>query len=80
LTRRGRTVATMGTYEPDTAPDAAGWLELEEEERIRRIVSYQRRTKVELPNLQVHAALHAVVENQIAGQKQKKKLKRINFL
>jgi sirohydrochlorin ferrochelatase len=58
----------METYEPDTAPDAAGWLELQEEERIRRIASYHRRTKVKLPNLQVHAALHSVVENQIAEE------------
>ena len=60
----------METYDPETAPDTAEWLELEEEDRIRRIASYHRGVKVKLPNLQVHAALHSVVENQIAEELQ----------
>lgn len=57
-------------YDPETAPDTAAWLELEEDERIRRIASYHRRAQVKLPNLGVHAALHSVVENQIAEELQ----------
>ena len=60
----------METYDPETAPDAAEWLDLEEEERIDLVASYHRRKKVKLPKLQVHAALHAVVENQIAEELQ----------
>jgi len=60
----------METYDPETAPDPSEWLELEEEERIRRIASCHRRLKAKLPNLQVHAALHSVVENQIAKELQ----------
>ncbi len=60
----------METYDPETAPDAVEWLELEEDERIRRIASYHRQVKVKLPNLQVHATLHSVVENQIAEEMQ----------
>ena len=60
----------METYDPETAPDAAEWLDLEEEERIDLVASYHRREKVKLPKLQVHAALHAVVENQIAEELQ----------
>jgi hypothetical protein len=60
----------METYDPETAPDAVEWLELEEDERIRRIASHHRRVKVKLPNLQVHATLHSVVENQIAEEMQ----------
>jgi len=60
----------METYDPASAPDAAEWLELEEEERIDLVASYHRREKVKLPRLQVHAALHAVVENQIAEELQ----------
>ena len=60
----------MKTYDPETAPDAAEWLDLEEEERIDLVASYHRREKVKLPKLQVHAALHAVVENQIAEELQ----------
>jgi len=60
----------METYDPETAPDAAEWLDLEEEERIDLVASYHRRKKVKLPKLQVHAALQAVVENQIAEELQ----------
>jgi hypothetical protein len=57
----------METYDPGTAPDPDKWLSLDEDERIHRIASYHRRTKVRLPNPQIHAALHSVVENQLAG-------------
>jgi len=56
----------METYDPESAPDAAEWLELEEDERISRVSAYHRQAKIKLPNLTIHAALHAVVENQIA--------------
>lgn len=58
----------METYDPETAPETAEWLELEEDERISRIASYHRHLKVKRPNLQVHAALHSVVENQLAEE------------
>jgi sirohydrochlorin ferrochelatase len=61
---------TMETYDPETAPDAAEWLELEEDERVSRVSAYHRHAKIKLPNLQVHAALHSVVENQIAEELQ----------
>ena len=60
----------METYDPETAPDAAEWLALEEDERVDRISAYHRRAKVTLPNRQVHAVLHSVVENQIAEEMQ----------
>ncbi len=60
----------MEAYDPETAPVAAAWLALEEEERINRVASYHRHAKVKLPNLQIHAALHSVVENQIAEELQ----------
>jgi hypothetical protein len=56
----------MDPYDPATAPDPDRWLALEEDKRILRIASYHRRTKAALPNPQIHAALHAVVENQLA--------------
>jgi hypothetical protein len=60
----------METYDPEKEPNPAEWLEMEEDERIIRIASYHRRVKAELPNLQLHAAMHAVVENQIAEEMQ----------
>jgi len=66
LTRHGRREA----YDPETAPDTAEWLDLEEDERISRVSAYHRHAKIKLPNLKIHAALHSVVENQIAGELQ----------
>ena len=52
-------------YDPLTAPDAEAWHELDESERIDLIAQYHRRAKIRLPNDQVHAAIHMIVENQI---------------
>jgi hypothetical protein len=60
----------METYDPEKTPRPAEWLELEEDERISRISAYHRHAKIKLPNLNIHAALHAVVENQIAEELQ----------
>jgi hypothetical protein len=56
----------MRQYDPLTAPDPQQWLSLDEMERIRLVLDYHRRARVALPNAQAHAALHAIVENQIA--------------
>ena len=56
----------MDTYDPDTPPQSADWLETDEGERIELVSSYHRRKKVQLPNRQLHAVIHVVVENQLA--------------
>ncbi len=56
----------MRAYDPDTSPDSTEWLATDEGERIELIASYHRRKKITLPNLQLHAAIHVVVENQLA--------------
>jgi hypothetical protein len=56
----------MHHYDPEKAPDPGEWLALDEQERIILAEDYHRRARIELPNLQVHAVIHAVVENQIA--------------
>jgi hypothetical protein len=56
----------METYDPELTPDPDEWLDLDEDERIHQIASYHRHAKIRLPNTQLHAAIHAVVENQIA--------------
>ena len=66
LNGRGRRAEAMETYDPEREPDAAEWLELEEAERVDRISAYHRQAEAQLPNRQVHATLHSVVENQIA--------------
>jgi hypothetical protein len=54
----------MDSYDPDTPP--ADWLQTDEGERIEMVSSYHRRNKVHLPNPQLHAVIHVVVENQLA--------------
>jgi sirohydrochlorin ferrochelatase len=60
----------MKTYDPETAPDAAEWLGLEESERVILVASFHRRAKIQLPDPQIHAAIHSVVENQLAEELQ----------
>jgi hypothetical protein len=54
----------MSSYNPDTPQP--GWLETDEGERIERVASYHRGTKIHLPDAQLHAVIHVVVENQLA--------------
>ena len=53
-------------YDPDVAPDAPEWLALDEHERLNQVLRYHRRAGISLPNEQLHATFHVVVENQIA--------------
>jgi hypothetical protein len=56
----------MEHYDPLLAPDPAEWLASEEEQRIALVVNYHEGALVKLPNQRVHAAIHVIVENQIA--------------
>src|SRR5213593_1558966 len=56
----------MDSYDPNRSRAAADWLELDEGERIELVSSYHRRKKIHLPNAQLHAVIHVVVENQLA--------------
>ena len=56
----------MEAYNPESAPEPAAWLELDEQERIGLIEAWHRAAHIRLPNVTAHAAFHTVVENQIA--------------
>ncbi|MBI3454899.1 MAG: DUF1841 family protein [Candidatus Rokubacteria bacterium] len=56
----------MKRYDAMRTPGPERWLALDEQERIALVAAYHRRTRVKLPNLQLHAAFHVVVENQLA--------------
>jgi len=56
----------METYDPDVEPSATEWLETDEAERIALVESYHRRRRIQVPQLTLHATIHAVVENQVA--------------
>ncbi len=56
----------MKKYDPLKTPDPADWLAMDEAERIVLVEQYHRREHTRLPNQRIHAAIHAIVENQIA--------------
>lgn len=58
--------ATGMTYDPDVAPDPLAWQELDDGERIMLVEAHHRRAGIEVPNMTVHATVHAIVENQLA--------------
>jgi hypothetical protein len=64
--RRGQEGFTM-RYDARKAPDAEGWLELDEQDRIDQIIEYHRRRRLPVgENARAHATAHAIVENQVA--------------
>ncbi|HEX9695967.1 MAG TPA: hypothetical protein VGB64_06595, partial [Actinomycetota bacterium] len=53
-------------YDPDVAPDPEEWMALDEGDRLYRIEAYHRDAGTELPNENIHAVFHMIVENHIA--------------
>lgn len=53
-------------YHPQKSPEPDTWLALDEAERIALIKAHHRRTRVKVPNPQIHATIHLIVENQLA--------------
>ncbi len=56
----------MKRYNPLEAPAPEQWLALDESQRTTLIEAYHRRAGVRVPNLNLHATFHAIVENQAA--------------
>jgi hypothetical protein len=56
----------MQRYNPLVSPDPEEWLALGEQERIDLARDYHRKARIRLPNAEVHATVHAIVETQIA--------------
>jgi hypothetical protein len=54
-------------YDPLVGPDPDDWLAIDEQERIDAIERYHRYEGIELDRPELHAAMHAAVENQIAA-------------
>ena len=55
-------------YDPSSGPDTRQWLALTEEQRFTSVLEYHRHAKIDLPNARLHAAMHVIVENQLAEQ------------
>ena len=52
-------------YSPDRSLDLRWWSTFSEDEQIELVQDYHRRSGVKLPNANLHAATHVIVENQI---------------
>ncbi len=65
--RQSSQAAAMRSYDPEVAPDPQRWLALDEQTRISLAGRCHRKARIELPDHQAHAVIHAIVENQIAG-------------
>jgi len=53
-------------YDPQLQVDPQAWMALDESERLDSVAEYHRLRKVRLPNIDIHATFHAIVENQVA--------------
>jgi len=58
----------MNHYNPDTKPDSQAWLALDEQSRMKLAEDYHRdaRVRLERSARKLHAAVHAIVETQLA--------------
>ena len=54
-------------YDPAVSPDPAEWLALDEG-RIAVVADHHRHARIDLPNVNLHAMIHVVVEQELAGQ------------
>jgi hypothetical protein len=52
-------------YSPDRSLDSKWWSAFSEDEQIELVRDYHRRSGVKIPNANLHAATHVIVENQI---------------
>ena len=56
----------MDHYDPERSPEPSVWLEFDEATRINLVLKYHEDIEVELPNKNLPAVVHVVVENQAA--------------
>jgi HD superfamily phosphodiesterase len=56
----------LSQYDPHEHINSDAWLALDESERMQLVRRYHRRQRIRLPNETIHAAIHVIVENQVA--------------
>jgi hypothetical protein len=54
------------TYDPDIPPNPSDWLAADESLRLALVTDYHQSMDLAESRLRLHAAIHVVVENQIA--------------
>ncbi len=55
----------MKNYDPMLKLDAKQWDSLSEDERVSVVMKFHQEAGIELPDENIHALLHVIVENQI---------------
>ena len=56
----------MEGYDPEQGIDPEEWSALDEGERQYLVERYHRKNRIKMPNSRLHAAIHVIVENQVA--------------
>ena len=56
----------MREYDPFQQPECSEWESLDEQERLDLVKAHHRATGTDLPDENMHAIVHVIVENQIA--------------
>src|SRR5262245_16374745 len=56
----------MEAYDPERPVDPEEWTALDEGERQYLVERYHRKKRIQVPNSPLHAAIHVIVENQVA--------------
>ena len=56
----------LNTYDPALAPDSGAWLAIDEASRLDLVLAHHERQRITVANARLHAAIHVVVENQLA--------------
>lgn len=62
----------MIAYNPEMTPDPEAWLALDESGRIQLVEAFHREARISMPKSAraLHAAIHTIVENQLAQGEQ----------
>lgn len=53
-------------YDPNVPPTPGAWLALDEGKRVDLVIDHHASERIRLANARLHAAVHVVVENQLA--------------
>ena len=56
----------MEFYDPLQDPDPDEWLAIDEDEQVLLVADYHEEEGLDLPNMQLHASIHAAIESQLA--------------
>jgi hypothetical protein len=56
----------MHQYDPNDDLPVSDWTALDEDEQVMAVRQYHEEAGIDVPNLDLHAILHTIIENQVA--------------